>query len=90
MDEKYYNGEVSEAECKRHYTELKKYAEDKGICISQAHAPCPSSVDNDKETERLFQNIVSFACNCMDTGESGKEILYTICKHLGCFVRSLR
>lgn len=58
MDEKYYNGEVSEAECQRHYVELKKYAEDKGICISQAHAPCPSSVDDEKETERLFQNIV--------------------------------
>lgn len=58
MDKRYFNGEISEQECKKHYTELKKYAEDKGMCFVQAHAPCPSSTSDDVQTEILFGNIV--------------------------------
>ena len=58
MDSQYYNGERSEAECKRHYQAIKKYADDKGIVFNQSHAPCPSAVVDEAETEKLFQNIV--------------------------------
>lgn len=58
MDGKYYNGDISEAECKTHYAEVKKYAENKGVCFNQAHAPCPSSTEDDAETQRRFNNIV--------------------------------
>lgn len=58
MDERYYNGEVSEEECKRRYTRIKHYAESKGVCFNQAHAPCPSAKVDEAETERLFFHIV--------------------------------
>lgn len=56
-NEKYFGGEASEEECRRYYTEIKKYAEDKGISILQAHSPCPSSTPDENETKRLFGDI---------------------------------
>ena len=58
MDKKYYNGEVSEEKCRKHYTDIKKYADDRGIYFNQSHAPCPSSCEDEGATEKLFYNIV--------------------------------
>lgn len=58
MNEMYYNGEIADGECKNYFTELKKYAEDNGIYFNQSHAPCPSSTNDDEETEHIFNNIV--------------------------------
>ncbi len=68
MDKKYYNGEASDDECKKHYTEIKKYAEAKGICFNQAHAPCPSSTMDAEDTECRFKSIVKSIKNASYLG----------------------
>ncbi len=52
--EKYYNKETT----KEYFLHLKEYAEDKGIFFNQAHAPAPTSVDNDKGTKEIFEDVV--------------------------------
>ena len=58
MDKRYYNGEISDSECRRYYTELKKYACDQGVYFNQSHAPCPSGSADEAQSEILFENIV--------------------------------
>lgn len=58
MNTPYFNGEKSYAERKNYFEELKKYAEEQGLSFNQSHAPCPSSTEDDAETELIFQNIV--------------------------------
>ena len=49
MDTRYYNGEFSEEECEKYYTEVRKYAESKGICFEQCHAPASPANDDENE-----------------------------------------
>lgn len=58
MDKRYYNGEISDSECRLYYTELKKYACDQGVYFNQSHAPCPSGSADEAQSEILFENIV--------------------------------
>lgn len=44
---------------KAFYLELKKYASDRGLAFSQAHAPFASSFNDDKESEKRFSEIVT-------------------------------
>ena len=44
---------------KNYYTELKKYAEDKGIVFSQAHAPFASVFPEEEKTKQRFCEIVN-------------------------------
>lgn len=53
-----YDGTMDEAKMKERALGLKEYAEEKGLCFNQAHAPCPSSTDKPEETEVIFQNVV--------------------------------
>lgn len=54
----FYNGEMSDDECRKYCADLKKYAEGYGMIFNQAHAPCPSGSSDPVEAERLFKNIV--------------------------------
>lgn len=58
MDACFYNGEISECECKKLFTEIRKYAENTGIEFNQAHAPCPSTSSDFEENEVRFGYIV--------------------------------
>ena len=65
---------------KEYYTEIKKYAEDKGIIFNQAHAPFASSTEDREETTRIFQNIVTSMKNASYLGV--KDIVVHPCQHL--------
>ena len=43
---------------KDYYLSLKKYANDRGIVIGQAHAPFPSDFEDESQTEKRFNEIV--------------------------------
>ena len=44
---------------KSYYIELRKYAEDKGIVFSQAHAPFASVFADEEQTKQRFSEIVN-------------------------------
>ncbi len=54
-----YNPDVSEAEYKQRFTELRKYAEDKGLYFNQSHAPHPSSLLDEAFTKRRFDELIT-------------------------------
>ena len=51
--------EVSDSEYKERFTELKKYAEDKGLYFNQSHAPHPSSLADEAFTKRRFDELIT-------------------------------
>ena len=57
-----FNNDVKEYYSDKHdehfYRDLAKYAASKGIAICQAHAPFPSSYDDEEKTEKRFKEIV--------------------------------
>lgn len=52
------NPDISEEEYKKRFSELKKYAEDKGLYFNQSHAPHPSSLMDEDFTKRRFDELV--------------------------------
>lgn len=44
---------------KNHFLEMRKYAQDKGICFNQAHAPHGSSFTDEAKTRERFNEIVT-------------------------------
>ena len=53
------NPDVSDAEYKEIFTELRKYAEDKGLYFNQSHAPHPSSLTDEAFTKRRFGELIT-------------------------------
>ncbi len=53
---------------KQYFLDLRKYAEDKGLTIHMAHAPWPSSFNNEEETEEAFVKIVQAIKNASYLG----------------------
>lgn len=51
--------EKGDAEYKKRFTELRKYAEDKGLYFNQSHAPHPSSLTDEAFTKRRFDELVT-------------------------------
>lgn len=62
------------------YTELKKYAENKGLVFNQAHGPFPSSFIDENETEKRFEEIVESIKVSSFLGV--KNIIIHPCQHL--------
>ena len=62
------------------YIELRKYAEDKGVCFNQSHAPAPSSLVDEEKTKRMFDVIVSTMRRAACLG--AKNIVVHPCQHL--------
>ena len=62
------------------YRDLAKYAVSKGISICQAHAPFPSSYDDEEKTERRFNEIVQSMKNAAYLG--APMIVVHPCTHL--------
>ncbi len=61
-------------------TELRKYAEDKGVFFHQAHAPAPSSYRDETESEKMFNVIVTTMQRASYLGV--KTIVVHPCQHL--------
>ena len=53
------NPNISDAEYKERFTELRKYAENKGMYFNQSHAPHPSSLSGKAFTERRFDEVIT-------------------------------
>ncbi|MBO4949780.1 MAG: sugar phosphate isomerase/epimerase [Clostridia bacterium] len=53
------NSDVSDSEYKQRFTELRKYAEDKGLYFNQSHAPHPSSLIDEDFTKRRFSELIT-------------------------------
>lgn len=53
------NPDVSDSEYKQRFTELRKYAEDKGLYFNQSHAPHPSSLADEVFTKRRFSELIT-------------------------------
>lgn len=65
---------------KERFTNLRKYAEDKGIYFTQAHAPFASSYPDEAKTLRRFDEIVNAMRNASYLGI--KHIVVHPCQHL--------
>ncbi len=57
------NPDVTDAEYRERFTELKKYAEDKGLYFNQSHAPHPSSLTDEAFTKRRFGELITVLKN---------------------------
>ncbi|MBP3579920.1 MAG: sugar phosphate isomerase/epimerase [Clostridia bacterium] len=65
---------------KKRFTEMRKYAEDKGISFYQAHAPEGSSTVDEAWTAKRFEEIV---CSMRNASYLGiKHIIVHPCQHL--------
>jgi sugar phosphate isomerase/epimerase len=74
--EEYY----TDAHDASYYTELRAYAEDKGLAFLQAHAPFNSSFPDEEKTEKRFHEIVCSMKNAALLGV--KNIVVHPCQHL--------
>lgn len=79
-----FNNDVGEYYTDEHdaafYAELAKYASEKGIKICQAHAPFPSSYEEDERSQRRFDEIVQSMKNAACLG--APMIVVHPCCHL--------
>ena len=79
-----FNNDVKEYYSDKHdehfYRDLAKYAASKGIAICQAHAPFPSSYDDEEKTEKRFKEIVQSMKNAAYLG--APMIVVHPCTHL--------
>ena len=75
-----YDVNIDKEEFKKKFTELRKYAEDKGMHFTQAHAPFSSSYADEAKTELRFREIVSAMRNASYLGI--KHIVVHPCQHL--------
>ena len=74
-------GEYSSDKYDEHfYRDLAKYAASKGIAICQAHAPFPSSYNDEEKTEKRFKEIVQSMKNAAYMG--APVIVVHPCTHL--------
>lgn len=62
------------------YTELRKYAEDKGIVFNQSHAPFPSTVTDELKNEEIFAHITTAMKHASLLGI--KTIIVHPCQHI--------
>lgn len=76
---KFYSPDSDEA-APEFFTELRKYAESRGLVFNQAHAPYPSSRDSAEETENRFGDIVRSMKSASLLGI--KTIVVHPCQHL--------
>lgn len=65
---------------KEYYTEIKKYAEDKGLFFNQSHAPFGSSFEDEERTQKRFDEIVTAIKRASYLGV--KNIIVHPCQHL--------
>ena len=79
-----FNNDVDEYSSDKHdehfYRDLAKYAASKGITICQAHAPFPSSYNDEEKTEKRFKEIVQSMKNAAYLG--APMIVVHPCTHL--------
>ena len=74
------NPDISDAEYKERFTELRKYAEDKGLYFNQSHAPHPSSLMDEAFTKRRFDELITALKNSSYLGV--RNIIIHPCQHL--------
>lgn len=65
---------------KDYYTEIRKYAEDKGVYFNQSHAPFSSSYPDEEQTKKRFQEIVEAIKRASYLGV--ENIIVHPCQHL--------
>lgn len=53
---------------KEYFTDLRAYAEQKGMVFNQAHAPCPSSTVDEAETDAIYKTIAEAIKNASYLG----------------------
>ena len=81
-----FNADLKEyytnAHNKEFYLELRRYAEEKGILIPQAHAPFSSSYTDEEKTKQRFFDIVKSMRHVSWLGV--KNIIVHPCRHIDC------
>ena len=81
LDFSQFDKEVYTAEhVKEYYTEIRKYAEDKGVSFNQSHAPFGSSFEDEEKTAKRFDEIVTAIKRASYLGV--KNIIVHPCQHL--------
>lgn len=76
FDDEVYTSEYG----KEYYTEIRKYAEDKGVFFNQSHAPFGSSFSDEDKTKKRFDEIVTAIKRASYLGV--KNIIVHPCQHL--------
>ena len=81
-----FNLDLKEYYTDRHgedfYREIRRYAEDKGICFLQAHAPFSSSYTDEGKTKQRFLDIVKSFRHAALLG--AKAVIVHPCRHIDC------
>ncbi|MBQ8182337.1 MAG: sugar phosphate isomerase/epimerase [Clostridia bacterium] len=81
LDFSQFDKEIYTAEHgKEYYTEIRKYAEDKGVVFNQSHAPFGSSFEDEEKTAKRFDEIVTAIKRASYLGV--KNIIVHPCQHL--------
>ena len=76
FDKEIYAADIS----KDYFVEIRKYAEDKGLCFNQSHAPFASSFEDEEKTAKRFDEIVTAIKRASYLGV--KNIIVHPCQHL--------
>lgn len=76
FDEYVYRGEYKD----EFFIKLRKYAEDKGLCFNQSHAPFASSYPDEEKTKKRFEEITVAMKRASLLGV--KNIIVHPCQHL--------
>lgn len=69
---------------KAYYTEMKKYAESKGVYFNQAHGPGGSSFKNEEANKKRYQEVIITMKNASYLG--AETIIIHPCQHLNYYV----
>ncbi len=69
---------------KEYYTEIKKYAENKGVYFNQAHGPDGSSFKNEEANKKRYQEVITTMKNASYLG--AETIIIHPCQHLNYYV----
>lgn len=81
LDFSQFNKDVYEADLGKDFLlEIRKYAEDKGVCFNQSHAPYGSSFEDEERTAKRFDEIVIAMERASYLGI--KNIIVHPCQHL--------
>lgn len=81
LDFSQFDKEIYTAEHGReYYTEIRKYAESKGVIFNQSHAPFSSSFEDEEKTKKRFDEIVTAIKRASYLGV--KNIIVHPCQHL--------
>lgn len=79
----YYEEYSTDAYSKEYYTDIRKYAEDKGLYFNQAHGPDGSSFANPERNQKRYEEVIATMKHASYLGV--KTIIIHPCQHMNYY-----